>query len=159
VASNYTYRNLIIWNRAQELALSVIGITQRLQNTWANAILARQAIASATSVAANIAEGHGRYTLGAHRNHLAIAKGSLAETDSWLDLMRRTGIVSEEEEQRLHDECDELAKMLLGKIRDLEKMEQTKSGRLAEQAEQYADDSLDQPCFPFSKPDYNSSYE
>jgi four helix bundle protein len=43
-------------------------------------------------VPANIAEGYGRYSDGANRNHLSIAGGSLFETQSWLDLLARRDI-------------------------------------------------------------------
>ena len=112
MADDYTYRNLMMWDRAQQLALEVIKIVQRLPDTWGNAVIARQIIASATSIGANIAEGHARYTPGAHRNHLSIAKGSTAETDSWLDLLRRSGHLSVAEEARLHAECQEIMAML-----------------------------------------------
>jgi four helix bundle protein len=115
MVKGYTHRNLILWNRAQQLALDVITIARRMPNTWSNAVIARQIIASATSIGANIAEGHGRYTPGTHRNHLAIAKGSTAETDRWLDLLRRSGYLSEEDEARLHSECQEIAAMLTSK--------------------------------------------
>jgi four helix bundle protein len=68
MAKEYSHRNLIVWQRAQELAHRMIQLTQRLPQNWANAVLARQIISAATSIGANIAEGHGRYTLGAHGN-------------------------------------------------------------------------------------------
>src|SRR5262249_21094875 len=94
VSRDYTYRNLVLWQKAQTLAVQVIQITQHLPHTWGNAIIARQIIASATSISANVAEGHGRYSFGAYRNHLSIAKGSATETDSWLDLLRQLGAIS-----------------------------------------------------------------
>ena len=42
---------------------------------------------SAGSVPANIAEGYGRYSQAAYRSHLSIARGSLFETQSWIDLL------------------------------------------------------------------------
>jgi four helix bundle protein len=121
MAKDYNYRNLILWQRAQALALQVIQLVRKLPNDWATAIVARQIIASATSVGANIAEGHGRFTLGAHRNHLSIAKGSMAETDSWLDLLHRLGHLSEEMELTLHRECLWIMESLKSKILDLDR--------------------------------------
>lgn len=123
MARDYSYRNLILWQRSQDLAFKIIQITQRMPNGWANAVIARQIIASATSVSANIAEGHGRFSFGAHRNHLSIAKGSSAETDSRLDMLRRLGVLSAEEEYQLHDECNWIMNSLKSKIRDLEQQE------------------------------------
>jgi four helix bundle protein len=73
VSNTYSYRNRILWQRAQELAYDVIQITKRLPNTRANAVIARQLRALATSIAANIAEGHARFSIKAHCNHLLIA--------------------------------------------------------------------------------------
>jgi four helix bundle protein len=137
VSERYSYRNLILWQRAQDLAHEVIHITKRLPSTWASGVIARQIIASATSIAANIAEGHGRYTYGAHRNHLLIARGSAAETDSWLDLMRREGWLSEQEEQNLHVQCTQIIAMLTSKINQLQSRESGDDGRVREPVVDY----------------------
>jgi len=144
-----------MWQRAQELALAVMQIVQQLPQNWGNAVIARQIISSATSIGANIAEGHARYTPGAHRNHLSIAKGSAAETDSWLDLLRRSGSIGSQEEAPLHQECNELIAMLTSKIRELERVEQDSSSRLREEVTDYII-PVDQPTFPFTHQDYQS---
>lgn len=156
MAQQYSYRNLIVWQRAQELALAIIRLVQHVPQSWANAVLVRQIVSSATSIGANIAEGHGRYTPGAHRNHLSIAKGSAAETDSWLDLFRRSGWLSAEDETPLHRECVEIMAMLTSKIRELERLERDSNGRLQELRSPYhlADETM--PTFPFSIEDYLS---
>jgi four helix bundle protein len=126
-----------------------------MPQSWANAVIARQIIASATSIAANIAEGHGRYTIGAHRNHLSIAKGSTAETDSWLDLMHRDGLLTTEDEQQLHGICLELMTMLTAKIRTLEQLEQNigKQAREARESYNLEAESIEE-LTPYSIEDY-----
>jgi four helix bundle protein len=151
MSKNYTHRNLIIWQRAQELSHQMIQLTRRLPQSWANAVLARQIITAASSIGANIAEGHGRYTPGAHGNHLSIAKGSAAETDSWLDSLRREGHLTLEEEAPLHQECMEIMTMLTSKILDLERLAQEKSGKVREEQASY---EVDKPSFPFTPNDY-----
>lgn len=130
----------------------MIQLTQRLPQNWANAVLARQIISAATSIGANIAEGHGRYTPGAHGNHLSIAKGSAAETDSWLDILRREGRITSEEEAHLHAECMEISAMLKSKILDLERLEQSNKHKLRESTAVYQSDN--EPPFPFIPQDY-----
>ena len=120
----YTFRNLILWEKAQELTLAVIRLIAPLPRSAAADVITRQIIRSSSSVAANVAEGHGRYTPGAHMYHLSIAKGSTCETDSWLDLLRRSNLISAEQEQPLHDTCMELIAMLTSKIRQLETLQQ-----------------------------------
>jgi four helix bundle protein len=152
MAKEYSHRNLIVWQRAQELAHRMIQLTQRLPQNWANAVLARQIISAATSIGANIAEGHGRYTLSAHGNHLSIAKGSTAETDSWLDLLRREGRITPGEEAPLHTECMEIMTMLKSKILDLERLEQSRQSKIRETPAAY--EPGDEPPFPFCPEDY-----
>ena len=138
-STSYNYRNLVIWRQAQDLALEVIELAGRLPKTGAGAVLARQLVASAASIGANIAEGHGRFSLAAYRNHLSIAKGSACETDSWLDLLRRAGYIDDELEARLHRQCLTLIGTLTLKIRDLERRErgQHQAKALREDEETY----------------------
>jgi four helix bundle protein len=129
----------------------MIKLTRRLPQNWANAVLARQIITAASSIGANIAEGHGRFTPGAHGNHLSIAKGSAAETDSWLDSLRREGHLTPEEEAPLHQECMEIMAMLTSKILDLERLAQNKPGKVREEQASYG---VNMPSFPFIPNDY-----
>ena len=93
-----------------------------MPKTSVNDIISRQVVRSASSVAANVAEGHGRFAPRGHAYHLSIAKGSACETDSWLDLFRRSGAITAGQEAPLHATCQELIAMLTSKIRDLEKL-------------------------------------
>ena len=135
----YSYRNLILWQKAQELTLEIVRLAGVLPNDRVAPILSRQIVRSASSIAANIAEGHGRFTYAAHRNHLSIAKGSACETDGWLDLLRRSGYVDADAEGRLHSVCEELIRMLTAKIIDLEKREKSAKKVRDEHAEYIAE--------------------
>ena len=120
---SYSYRNLLLWQTSQALTLEVVKIVSSLPNDRVASVVGRQMVRSASSIAANIAEGHGRFTLPAHRNHLSIAKGSACETDGWLDLLHRAGYLDADSETRLHADCKELIRMLTAKILDLERRE------------------------------------
>lgn len=120
MGTEHSFRNLILWQKAQALTLEIVRLTSGLPRSSVADVLVRQIVGSSSSIAANVAEGHGRFTPRAHANHLSIAKGSACETDSWLDLLRRSGLISELQEQPLHDLCMELIAMLTAKIRQLE---------------------------------------
>jgi four helix bundle protein len=137
----YSYRNLLLWQKAQALTLPVVEIVAKLPRDPAAQVIARQVAGSASSVAANIAQGHGRFSIPAHRNHLSIAKGSACETDSWLDLLRRAGYVHPDVEQELHEACDEVIRMLTAKIIQFERKaspDHTREEAPAYTAEDYA---------------------
>ena len=142
MSDRYSYRNLILWQQAQELAHDIIQITKRMTPSWASAI---------------IVEGHGRFSVAAHRNHLSIARGSAAETDSWLDLMRREGILNEDEESQLHIRCRKLIAMLTTKINTLSDQAKGDAGSIRESAESYEAHHETETVWPYTVDDYLDS--
>jgi len=121
----YSFRNLDLWQQAQAFARDVIAIVDDLPTRRSVDSIARQLTRSATSIGANIAEGHGRFGLPSYRNHLSIAKGSACETDSWLDLLRRLGLLSSEREAELHGRCSSLIAAITRRILNLEQTGKT----------------------------------
>jgi four helix bundle protein len=124
-AGAYTFRKLIVSQRAQELTNEVLDLITQLPTDRLTAILCQQILRSSSSIAANIAEGHGRYAAGSYRNHLSIARGSTAETISWLDLLRRRRLITGEQEASALGKCAEIMKMVTAKMIDLDKQTRT----------------------------------
>ena len=133
--ATYSYRNLQLWQKAQELAVDVARLVDALPSRRSTDLVARQLVAAASSVAANIAEGHGRFTLPAYRNHLSIAKGSACEADSWINLAARLGVIDGATEAALHDRCAELTAALTRRIQALTRQE--KQARVREETPSY----------------------
>jgi four helix bundle protein len=118
---HYSFRNLALWQRGQELALEIIRMTERLPDTIPARVIARQVVSSSSSVPANIAEGHGRYSVASYRNHLSIARGSVCETETWIDLLQRAGYIGSDLEEELVRRCRELLAGLTGQMQALER--------------------------------------
>ena len=133
----YSYRNLALWQKAQELALGVIKMSESLPKSEAARSIARQVVSSSGSVAANIAEGHGRYSVAAYRSHLSIARGSTAETDSWLDLRARADYIAPDMARQLHDECELLLAGLTRQMKVLEGRLRSQPKALREEESSY----------------------
>ena len=150
----YSFRNLILWNKAQELTLAIVREIAKMPEDRFVAIVSDQIFRSASSMGANIAEGHGRYSPGAHANYLSIAKASACETDNFLDLLRRGGYLSARTEAKLHTDCQEIIRMLTSKILDLGRIAKTTKGpRLGEERAIYyaaGDYSDEEPGSGFS---------
>ena len=138
----YSYRNLDVWKRAQRLTVEIVRLTASFPRSPAADILARQIIRSSSSIGANIAEGHARFSLGAFRNHLQIARGSTGETDNFLALLLELKMIDGGTEARLHAECDGLMGALTNRINSLE---QRGTKRVGEDAATYhtSDDAAD----------------
>jgi four helix bundle protein len=79
---------------------------------------------ASVSVAANIAEGHGREQAGAFVQFLRIAQGSLKELETHLMLSARVSLAPELSVSKLLGRSDELGRMLRALVRSL----QSKSG-------------------------------
>jgi four helix bundle protein len=115
----YSYRNLDVWKRSRALTREIVGVIGRLPKTMPAQETAKQVFRSATSIGANIAEGHGRFSYAAFRSHLLIARGSATETDNWLTVLLDTGLIDEPTEIRLHRDCQTLIAALTNQIRSL----------------------------------------
>lgn len=85
-----SYRDLKVWQDSMVLAVECYGATGTFPKSELYGGLASQVRRAATSVVANIAEGHTRPT-NAFRNHISIALGSCAELDTLLELSVRVG--------------------------------------------------------------------
>jgi len=107
-----SFRSLLTWQKAQELALESVKLVRELPRDRSADALGNQLLRSAASVAANIAEGYGRYSPGSYRNHLSIARGSLFEAESWIDLLFRSGYLSPEQTAGLTGQCHEIGRLL-----------------------------------------------
>jgi four helix bundle protein len=74
---------------------------------------------AASSIPANIAEGQGRRSTGEFLQSLGIARGSLAELETFVILSERLGMLSEKDSKSLSENCEEISKMLNGLIKSL----------------------------------------
>src|SRR5437762_10279225 len=74
------YRTLVAWQRARQLALSVLKSTDGLDHPRSRAIV-DQLRRAAISVEANIVEGYALGTTLQFKRHLRIAMGSAAEAE------------------------------------------------------------------------------
>ena len=75
---------------------------------------------SAASIAANIAEGHGRENSGSFVQFLRIAQGSLKETETHLMLAGRVNIAKVADTRAAIEKCEEIGKMLRSLIRSIQ---------------------------------------
>ena len=108
-----------MWQQAMSLAETCYRLTKPFpkEETFG---LTSQIRRSASSVAANIAEGHGRENTKSFIQYLRISQGSLKELETHLLLAERVGIVKRDATAPAHVLCEDLGKMLRGLIRTLQ---------------------------------------
>ncbi|GAB1581796.1 four helix bundle protein [Phyllobacterium phragmitis] len=118
-----SYRDLLVWKAAIELAVDCYSATKTFPNSEMYGMTSQLRRASA-SIAANIAEGYGREHRTSFVQFLRIAQGSLKEFETHTILCGRTGLMPDLVVQRLLGQADELGKMLLMLIRNLQQKNQ-----------------------------------
>ena len=105
------YRELIVWQRAMDLAAAVHRCTRRFPADERFG-LTSQIRRAAVSVPSNIAEGQGRGTAAEFRQFLRISRGSLQEVETQLLLAERFEYVTPFEVQPVLNTADEVARLL-----------------------------------------------
>jgi four helix bundle protein len=105
------YRELTVWRRAMDLAKQVYRLVGRLprEETYG---MRSQITRAAISIPANIAEGWTRESQKERAQFLAIAQGSLAETETLLTLCEEMGWFPGQDTAPLRGLVNETGKML-----------------------------------------------
>ena len=88
------YKQLIVWQKATELVKAIYALSRKFPTDERYA-LTDQIRRAAVSIPSNIAEGYGRASNADYAHFLAIARGSLYETLTQLEIAEDLGYVSE----------------------------------------------------------------
>lgn len=106
-----SHRDLIVWNKAMDLVVEVYRVSALFPTSerWR---LIDQISRAVVSVPANIAEGQGRGTSKDFAQFLAIARGSLNETETYLLLAVRLGYLTTDKLEPVLALLTEVSKML-----------------------------------------------
>ena len=110
----FAFEKLIVYQKAMDFS---DGICQQTQ-TFPRGVyfLIDQLNRAALSIAANIAEGNGRFTIRDRKNFFGIALGSVQECVPLLELAKRRELLQPADHLKLKADLEEIAKMLSGLI-------------------------------------------
>ena len=114
-----TYRDLEVWKKSISLAEVCYRQTQPFPRDEIYG-LTSQIRRCSVSVAANIAEGHGRESTASFIQFLRISQGSIKELETHWIIAERVGLIEDDASQKILVECDAIGKMLHGLIRALQ---------------------------------------
>ena len=117
-----SYRDLRVWQDAMTLAETCYRLTREFPRDELFGLTA-QIRRSAASIAANIAEGHGREHTRSFIQYLRISQGSLKELETHLLLAERVSIANAQSVAPIMEHCQSLGKMLRALIRSLQERE------------------------------------
>ena len=113
------YRDLLVWQKAMELARAIYRETEAFPKTEMYG-LQSQMRRAAVSVPSNIAEGHGRLNDGHFRQFLATSRGSLFELQTQMELSADLKFLDAARIKALMEQCEEVARLINGLLAALE---------------------------------------
>ena len=115
----FAFEELKVYQRALKFAVSVIGIVDEIDTPRKHYRLIEQLESASTSVALNITEGKGRYSKKEFKHFLFIARGSLYETVTMLQILSKLNWLDDSSYKKLYIEAQEINKMLSGLINSI----------------------------------------
>ena len=110
-----SYKDLIVWQKSLDLVESIYRITEDFPPKENFGIISQMRRAS-VSIPSNIAEGYGRQSKGSYAQFLSIARGSLFEIETQIELCVRLKYIQEASSKKLQFETTEISKMLTSLI-------------------------------------------
>jgi four helix bundle protein len=117
----FAFEKLLVYQKSIDFADQICHQTEQFPRGYG--FLVDQLNRASLSIAANIAEGNGRFTKPDRRNFFGIARGSVQECVPLLELARRRSLLNDEIHIALKDQLEEIARMLSGLINGLENRE------------------------------------
>ena len=110
----FLFKNLIVWQKAMKMAKLVYDLVRGfpVEERYALADQLRRAV---SSIPSNIAEGNGRAGNKDYAHFLAIARGSLYEMITQLELARDLGYINDYDDVALL--AEEVSRMLTSMLR------------------------------------------
>ncbi len=111
-----SFENLKVYQKALDFSVSVIDAIEEFETPRKHYRLIEQLEAACTSIPMNISEGKGRYSKKEFKHFLYIARGSLYETVTMLQIFRKKDWPKTENYNLLYHDAEEINKMLSGLI-------------------------------------------
>ena len=109
---------LKVYQLAEQIADNVWQICVRW-DLFARDTVGKQLVRAADSIAANIAEGFGRYSFKENKQFCFYARGSFEETRNWLRRAAKRGLLTDNEIKTLQPLMSEFPKLLNGYIKSI----------------------------------------
>ena len=109
----YNYKQLKVWQKAMKLVIHVYKATKNFPKHEQYGLIS-QMRRSVISIPSNIAEGHGRNSDKEIVRFLDIARGSIFELDTQIEISRQLHFLNTQEFNIIFNLLDETSRMLSG---------------------------------------------
>jgi four helix bundle protein len=106
-----SHRELNVWRKGLDLACQVYELTRKMPKEEMYR-LSGQIIRCSASIPANIAEGNARGTRRDYAHFVSIARGSAAELETFLVIIKRLNLAPQDDVDHLMVQAEEVGRML-----------------------------------------------
>jgi len=120
---SFMFEKLEVYKRAVDLAEKIAALTKTFPAKEYYPLVDQLRRAS-LSISLNIAEGNGRWHVKERKNFFWIARGSVFECVTLLELCKQEKLILDETFRELKTELEVLSKMLSALVKGIEKREQ-----------------------------------
>lgn len=102
----------LVGDKSKAFAIRIVRLYQYLQQEEKEFVLSKQLLRSGTSIGANLAEAEYAISRNEFQAKLYISLKETAETLYWLELLRRTDYLTQQQYDSLQADAEELRKLL-----------------------------------------------
>ena len=106
----------IMLDKAKDFAVEIINVCKTIKETKRESVLTNQLMRSGTSIGANIHESKYAHGTADFIAKMQIALKECYESEYWLELLNRTGYLSDEHYKIILNECGQIRRMLISSI-------------------------------------------
>ena len=104
-------------DKSYQFAISIVKLTQFLQQDKREFVLSKQLLRSGTAVGALIREAEFGQSRADFANKMSVSLKEANETEYWLSLLKDTSLINEDQFVSLHSDCKELIAMLVSTVK------------------------------------------
>ena len=105
-------RHGVVGDKSMAFAVRIVNLCRHLRKAKAEHVMSKQVLRSGTSIGANVREAESAQSKADFVSKMAIALKECGETSYWLELLVRTGYISQKEFSSIVKDCEELFAIL-----------------------------------------------
>jgi four helix bundle protein len=113
-------KHSIAFDRSKQFAIRIVNLYRYLCYEKKEFVLSKQILRSGTSIGANLSEAECAMSDSDHLAKIYIAYKETSETLYWLELLKETKYISENEYDSMYDDCAHIVRMLSATTKALE---------------------------------------
>lgn len=106
----------IMLNKTKDFAVDIVNLCRTIKETKKEAVLTNQLLRSGTSIGANIHESKYAHGTADFVAKMQIVLKECYESEYWLELLNRTGYITDETYKPMQNNCGAIRRMLISSI-------------------------------------------